>query len=88
MGSSNFTSGGFGNNTELNICVEGKRSDPFFRQVSTFIDEQKKRSYPINTEVFDEYQSRYKAFRNARRKLEKFNGSKKAVTWLNPCNPS
>jgi hypothetical protein len=34
MESSNFTSGGFGDNAELNVCVEGGKSDPFFRQVS------------------------------------------------------
>ena len=36
MGSSNFTRGGFGDNAELNICVEGKKSDAFFRQVEVF----------------------------------------------------
>jgi HKD family nuclease len=33
IGSSNFTRGGFGDNAELNICIEGKKSDAFFRQV-------------------------------------------------------
>ncbi len=28
MGSSNFTRGGFGDNTEVNVCVEGAKADP------------------------------------------------------------
>jgi PLD-like domain len=47
MGSSNFTRGGFGDNAELNICIEGKESDAFFRQVEVFIEEQEKHSDPI-----------------------------------------
>lgn len=40
IGSSNFTSGGFANNAELNVCVEGVPSDSFFRDVRGFVDQQ------------------------------------------------
>ena len=42
-----FTRGGFGDNAKLNICIEGKKSDEFFRQVEVFIEEQEKHSDPI-----------------------------------------
>lgn len=38
LGSSNFTSGGFAKNTEVNVLVAGLLSEPFFRQLSEFID--------------------------------------------------
>jgi HKD family nuclease len=78
IGSSNFTSGGFGDNTELNICIEGKTSDRFFRQVTRFVDQQEKSSDRINSAVFHEYQTRYKEYRSARQRLAKFSASKKA----------
>ena len=49
IGSSNFTPGGFGDNAEVNICIESRTSDPFFRQAQTFIEEQEKQSEPIST---------------------------------------
>jgi hypothetical protein len=78
MGSSNFTHGGFGDNSELNICMEGGASDPFFREVSRYIDEQEKRSDRISSPIFDEYKDRYAAFRTARQRIEKFRVGKRA----------
>ena len=79
MGSSNFTSGGFGGNRELNICIEGRGSDPFFRQITRYIDDVEKTSDRINSAVFDDYKSRYAALQNARRELSKFTASKSAT---------
>jgi len=78
MGSSNFTNGGFGDNDEINVWIEGKASDPFFKQASQYIDEQEKQSERISSAVFDEYKRRYAAFRSARQKLAKFTASKRA----------
>src|SRR5690349_14614925 len=55
MKSSNFTSGGFGDNAELNVCVEGGKSDPFFRQVSAFIE----LFVGMTTEQCSEYDNRH-----------------------------
>jgi hypothetical protein len=38
IGSSNFTSGGFAANTEINLLITGRRGDAFFAQVFDFID--------------------------------------------------
>jgi HKD family nuclease len=75
-GSSNFTSGGFGRNTELNICIEGSTSDPFFHQTSKFIDDQEKHSELIGSVIFDDYKARYNEYRSVRQKLSKFKLSK------------
>lgn len=78
MGSSNFTSGGFGDNTELNISIEGNASDSLFSQISNFINAQASRSNTISTPVFDEYEARYKLFMSARKRLAKFRASERA----------
>jgi len=79
IGSSNFTSGGFGDNSELNIYVEGKASQPFFRRVSEYIDLKEEDSEKINSALFDDYKDRYIAFRSVRHKIAKFNASQKAL---------
>lgn len=80
MGSSNFTSGGFGDNTELNICAEGTTTDPFFQQLETFIDEQEKASEPISTAEIADYKDQYEKLKAARKRLAKFRASSKAQT--------
>ena len=59
MGSSNFTRGGFGDNAELNICIEGKKSDAFFREVAAFIEEQEKHSNPITVPEIADYKEQF-----------------------------
>ena len=72
MGSSNFTSGGFADNTELNVCIEGRKSDAFFRQVETFIEEQEKHSDPITAPEIADYRDQFKRLKDARARLAKF----------------
>jgi len=78
MGSSNFTSGGFADNTELNVCIEGRTSDPFFRQVQAFIDEQEKQSQPISTPEIDDYREQFERLKASRARLAKFRASEGA----------
>lgn len=40
VGSSNFTGGGFGRNTEINLRIRGRRSDARLAALNGFIDEQ------------------------------------------------
>jgi HKD family nuclease len=80
MGSSNFTNGGFGNNAELNICIEGGTSDAFYKQVSTYIDNQEKKSYPLRTPELADYREQFEKFKAQRRRLAKFRPSDKAKT--------
>jgi HKD family nuclease len=72
MGSSNFTRGGFGDNAELNICVEGKKSDAFFRQVEVFIEEQEEHSDPITPPEIADYKEQFQRLKAARARLAKF----------------
>jgi HKD family nuclease len=78
MGSSNFTSGGFADNTELNICIEGRASDPFFQQVRTFIEEQVNHSEPISTPEIDDYREQFERLKASRARLARFRASKTA----------
>jgi hypothetical protein len=75
MESSNFTSGGFGDNAELNVCVEGGKLDPFFRQVSAFIEEQEKNSEPITKPEIADYRDQFEKLKAARKRLAKFRAS-------------
>lgn len=75
MGSSNFTNGGFASNTELNICIEGKTSDPFFSEVQTFIKEQEDRSDPITAPEIADYRDQFKRLKASRARLTKFKPS-------------
>lgn len=72
MGSSNFTRGGFGDNTELNICIEGKKSDAFFREVVAFIEEQEKHSNPITDPEIADYKEQFQRLKASRARLAKF----------------
>jgi HKD family nuclease len=72
MGSSNFTHGGFADNTELNICVEGRQSDRFYPQVSAFLDEQEKRSEIISAAEIADYAEQFERLRASRVRLAKF----------------
>jgi hypothetical protein len=76
IGSSNFTGGGFANNTELNIRIEGQTSDLFLRQVREFIDTEEKHSPPISLSAIDDYREQFEHFKATRAKLEKFRSSK------------
>jgi hypothetical protein len=75
MGSSNFTSGGFGNNSELNVCFEGGTSDPFFKQISAYIDAQEKDSDPITKAELSDYRDQFEEFKASRKRLAKFRAS-------------
>ncbi len=75
IGSSNFTSGGFGKNTELNICIEGEKTDPLFCEVSKFIDEQESRSGEISEPELTDYQAQFERLAASRRRLAKFRAS-------------
>lgn len=75
MGSSNFTSGGFGNNAELNVCIEGAKSDPFFNQVSVYIDEQERDSDLLTKPKIADYRDQFERFKAARKRLAKFRAS-------------
>lgn len=77
MGSSNFTSGGFGNNAELNICIEGDTSEPFFRQVSAYIDEQEGNSEPLTKDEIADYREQFEKLKTARKHLAKFRPTEK-----------
>jgi hypothetical protein len=72
MGSSNFTNGGFADNTEVNICIEGRKSDAFFRQVEAFIEEQEEHSDPITPPEIADYCDQFKRLKDARARLTKF----------------
>jgi HKD family nuclease len=72
MGSSNFTRGGFGDNAELNICIEGKKSDAFFREVAAFIEEQEKRSDAITPPEIADYKEQFQRLKATRARLAKF----------------
>jgi hypothetical protein len=75
MGSSNFTSGGFAKNTELNICVEGGKADPFFQQVRDFIDAQEKSSDSITAPEIADYREQFEKLKASRARLAKFRTS-------------
>jgi hypothetical protein len=77
-GQFNFTRGGFADNTELNICIEGRTSDPFFRQVRAFIDEQERQSQPISTPEIDDYREQFERLKASRARLAKFRASENA----------
>lgn len=72
MGSSNFTRGGFGDNTELNICIEGRKSDLLFRQVTEFINEQERQSKPITDPERSDYRNQFENMKKARLRLAKY----------------
>jgi hypothetical protein len=72
MGSSNFTRGGFSKNAELNVCVEGKRSNVFARQVESFIDEQEKYSEHLSAPERADYLAQFEKFKNTRVRIAKF----------------
>lgn len=78
LGSSNFTSGGFGDNTELNVCIEGSDTDPFFSRVSGFIDEQEEHSDGITRSEIAAYRKQLEALAAARSRLAKFRAGKEA----------
>lgn len=75
MGSSNFTSGGFAANTELNICIEGKTSDAFFSKVQTFIRDQEDQSDTITAPEIADYRDQFEALKASRARLAKFKPS-------------
>ncbi|HZQ92382.1 MAG TPA: phospholipase D-like domain-containing protein [Terriglobales bacterium] len=80
IGSSNFTSGGFGNNSELNVCIEGATSEPFFKQISAYIDEQEKNSEPLTKPEITDYRKQFEKLRTARTRLAKFHPTQAAKT--------
>src|SRR5260370_21502682 len=80
MGSSNFTRGGFGDNAELNICIEGKKSDAFFRQVEVFIEEQEKHSDPITAPEIADYRDQFQRLKAPRARLTKFRPNPDALS--------
>jgi hypothetical protein len=75
MGSSNFTNGGFGNNAELNISIEGRTSDRFFTQVSTYIDDQEGKSEPLTKAEISDYRAQFEKWKAARQQMTKFRAS-------------
>lgn len=75
MGSSNFTSGGFGNNAELNVWIEGNTSDPFFKQVSAYINGQEENSDPITNPEIADYGDQFDKLKAQRKRLAKFRAS-------------
>lgn len=66
MGSSNFTSGGFGGNTELNIFVDKRATSSTARDLKAYFKRHWKRpeSFEPSSEFLDEYEARYVARRN------------------------
>jgi HKD family nuclease len=72
MGSSNFTRGGFGDNTELNICVEGRKTDLLFRQVTEFINQQEEQSEAITKTEIRDYRAQFEKLKETRRLLTKY----------------
>lgn len=68
MGSSNFTSGGFGDNVESNVCITGNEPDAFFSQISTFINEQEQQSKEISSPEIADYRRQSKKFAAGRSK--------------------
>lgn len=59
VGSSNLTGGGFGGNTELNLCVTGGTDDDFIRSILGFIGEQEAASKPISVPEIDVYEREF-----------------------------
>jgi HKD family nuclease len=80
MGSSNFTSGGFASNTELNTCIEGKTSDPFFSEVQRFIKDQEDCSDTITRPEIADYRDQFERLKASRVRLAKFKPSAAAKT--------
>ena len=72
LGSSNFTGGGFGNNTEVNLCVTGKVTDPFFGQVKTFIDREEAEARQLTSPEIDDYRRQFNELAAMRKRLKKF----------------
>lgn len=78
MGSSNFTSGGFASNTELNICIEGETSDAFYGKIQTFTKDQEDRSNTITAPEIADYRDQFERLKTSRARLAKFKPSGEA----------
>lgn len=63
VGSSNFTTGGFSGNTELNILLSGPATDPAIREVVEFVDQQWKhpRAFVPNEDWLTRYERAYES---------------------------
>jgi hypothetical protein len=79
MGSSNFTRGGFGDNTELNICVEGQKTDSLFRELTEFINEQERQSNPITDPELSDYRDQFEKLKEDRKRLAKYRPTPQAM---------
>ncbi len=53
LGSSNFTSGGFGSNTEINVVVDGEDDDEFFRDLDWAISDYWSRASPLKPDLLE-----------------------------------
>ncbi len=61
LGSSNFTPGGFGFNTELNILLSGTDEDSAFAEIKHAIEGYWSQGWPITETWLREYEARYEA---------------------------
>ncbi len=59
VGSSNFTRGGFGRNTEVNVLISGPLKDSALGRLVTFIDEQWKKAKKVDDDALAEYELKY-----------------------------
>ncbi|MCA9774422.1 MAG: hypothetical protein KC466_18535 [Myxococcales bacterium] len=59
IGSSNFTTGGFGVNTELNLLLNASKLDPIVEALLSFIDDQWERGESFCRVWLDDYEERY-----------------------------
>jgi hypothetical protein len=61
VGSSNFTTGGFAGNTEVNVLLSGPLEDPSLMELASFIEEQwgHPRAFEPDDHWFDHYERRY-----------------------------
>ena len=75
LGSSNFTGGGFGDNSELNICITGTRSEAFFADITGYIDTQEQQADEISSPEIADYRDQFEKMAAARAKLSKFRAS-------------
>jgi hypothetical protein len=79
LGSSNLTGGGFGANTEANLIVRGRISDPLFHETKTHIEDLRRRARRLTEPEVADYTRQHRRLRWLRQRLAHFKPSKRAA---------
>lgn len=59
VGSSNFTGGGLGRNTEINLHIKGHRDDQAFKDLRNELQNYRKSARPVRQGIVDDYQCQF-----------------------------